>query len=244
MVIARSVAYKVWISDISNGEYIKQEGFNPNYIVLDGKQISRVNLIATVVGKFMSDDGNYGAITIDDGTETIRMKAFGPDVIKIKKAEVGQLVRAVGKLKEYNDERYLSPDFVVEIKDPNWVIVQKLELGEAREIVATADSEGKPTEPTQPKLNGTPKTEQEDTAKSKESIVENKPEEKVEGEKPSESMPNFVELIKKLDSGDGADMTEVVAECKLSEEEAKIFIIDLLKQGEIYEPRKGKLKVL
>ena len=237
MAITRSVAHKVWVSDIFSGEYIKQEGFNPNYIVLDGKQVSRVNLIATVVGTFMSDDGNYGAITIDDGTETIRMKAFGPDVIKIKNAETGQLVRAVGKIKEYNDERYLAPDFIKEIKDPNWIIVQKLELGKPKEVMIkpienTIEPNGKPTleQPTETK------TDNPKPANESESKVENKPSE--------EGMPNFIELITKLDSGDGADMAKIITECKLSEAEAKILIIDLLKQGEIYEPRKGKLKVL
>jgi RPA family protein len=259
MAITRSVAYKVWISDVFSGNYVKQEGFNPNYIELDGKKVSRVNLIATVVGTFMSDDGNYGAITIDDGTETIRMKAFGPDVIRIKNAETGQLVRAVGKIKEYNDERYLAPDFVREIKDPNWIIVQKLELGKPKEVMIkpienTIEPNGKPTleQPTETK------TDDSKPANESESKVEDKPanegttkqssatkeQSSSEPQGESEGMPNFIELITKLDSGDGADMDKIIAECNVSEAEAKILIIDLLKQGEIYEPRKGKLKVL
>jgi len=248
MAITRSVAYKVWISDVFSGNYVKQEGFNPNYIELDGKKVSRVNLIATVVGTFMSDDGNYGAITIDDGTETIRMKAFGPDVIRIKNAETGQLVRAVGKIKEYNDERYLAPDFVREIKDPNWIIVQKLELGTPKEVMIkpienAIEPNGKPT------LEQSAEIKTEDPKPASETKEETKKE--TSGESTTkqssaepEGMPNFIELITKLDSGDGADMAAVITECKLSEAEAKILIIDLLKQGEIYEPRKGKLKVL
>ena len=259
MAITRSVAYKVWVSDIFSGEYIKQEGFNPNYIVLDGKQVSRVNLIATVVGTFMSDDGNYGAITIDDGTETIRMKAFGPDVIKIKNAETGQLVRAVGKIKEYNDERYLAPDFIKEIKDPNWIIVQKLELGKPKEVMIkpienAIEPNGKPTleqsaeiktEDPKPASETKEETKKETSGESttkQSSATKEQSSSEPQGE--SEGMPNFIELITKLDSGDGADMAAVITECKLSEAEAKILIIDLLKQGEIYEPRKGKLKVL
>jgi hypothetical protein len=242
MAITRSVAYKVWVSDIFSSEYIKQEGFNPNYIMLDGKQVSRVNLIATVVGKFMSDDGNYGAITIDDGTETIRMKAFGPDVIKIKNAETGHLVRAVGKIKEYNDERYLAPDFVKEIKDPNWIIVQKLELGEPKEVVAkpTVDQPIEKPITSDSKENATP--EKSPTESKSDPASETKEETKKETS--DENMPNFIEIITKLDSGDGADLAAVITESKLSEAEAKILVIDLLKQGEIYEPRKGKLKVL
>jgi DNA replicative helicase MCM subunit Mcm2 (Cdc46/Mcm family) len=39
-------------------------------------------------------------------------------------------------------------------------------------------------------------------------------------------------------------MTEVISKSKLEEEDAKNIIIGLLKSGDIYEPRKGKLKVL
>ncbi len=235
MAIQRSIAYKVWISDIFSGNYVKQEGFNPNYVELDGKQISRVNVLATVVGKFMSDDGNYGAVTLDDGTDTIRIKAFGPDVIRIQETEIGKLVRAVGKIKEYNDERYLAPDFVSEITDPNWLTVWKLTLGEPKPtkapkpIVSQATPEDsidiKPTTETTPT--------QENTAIETPKTEENNPD-----------LPNLLEIISKLDSGEGAEIDSVIAECKLSEAEAKIIIVDLLKQGEIYEPRKGKLKVL
>lgn len=218
MAVQRSTAYKVWISDIVGSNYIKQEGFNPNYVELDGKQVSRVNLIATVVGKFMSDDGNYGALTLDDGTETIRIKAFGPDVSRIKNAEIGRLVRAVGKIKEYNEERYLAPDFVTQIDDPNWLIVQKLELGEPKERAAQEA----------PAVDEPIKTGVEEET---ESVSYN-------------DIPNFIELIAKLDSGDGADMDAVITESKLDTDDAKNVIVGLLKDGEIYEPRKGKLKVL
>ena len=233
MAIARSIAYKVWISDVTSGNYTKQEGFNPNYIELDGKQVSRVNLIATVVGKFLSDDGNYGALTFDDGTETIRAKTFGPDVAKIKDAEVGQIIRIVGKIKEYNDERYLSPDFVSEIKDPNWLIVQKLELGEPKVREA-------PTPEHEQSMQAEAITEMPATEKEPEPVGE----QAISESKTVEDMPNFIEIISKLDTGDGAEISAVIAECKLPEEEVKTFIVDLLKDGEIYEPRKGKLKVL
>jgi len=229
MAFSRSVAYKVWISDITSSEYIKQEGFNPNYVELAGKQVSRVNLIATVVGKFLSDDGNYGALTLDDGTETIRIKAFGPDVIKIKNIEIGQLVRAVAKIKEYNEERYLAADFVSELKDPNWLIVQKLELAEPSEVIPQPEDE-------ETKIKPEPKQEE-----IKE--LEREPKKKETKETAGE-LPDFIAIITKLDTDDGADMQSVIKESKLPEDEVKTHIVELLKQGEIYEPRKGKLKVL
>ena len=109
MVIKRSTAYRLRIADIINNQFIKQEGFNPSYIELGKNQISRVNLISTVVGKYTSDDENYSALTLDDGTETIRVKGFGPEVLKLKNVNVGQIIRLVGKIKEYNDEKFINP---------------------------------------------------------------------------------------------------------------------------------------
>jgi hypothetical protein len=245
MAIARSIAYKVWISDAVSGNYVKQEGFNPNYIELDGQQVSRVHLVATVVGKFLSEDGNYGAITLDDGTDTIRAKAFGPDVKKIDSAEIGKLVRFVGKIKEYNDERYLAPDFTRELQDPNWITVQRAELGEPKTREAPKPTiTPAPETPAQSTISSESPTQSEgDAVTSANKVSDTKPTETPK-QNNEEHMPNLLELITKLDAGEGAEMTAVIAECKLSEPEAKLIIIDLLKQGEIYEPRKGKLKVL
>ena len=52
MAITRSTAYRVRISSLINGEFLRQEGFNPSYIIIDENQVSRVNIIATVVSKY------------------------------------------------------------------------------------------------------------------------------------------------------------------------------------------------
>jgi len=242
----RSIAHRVWISELGSGPYVKQEGFNPNYVEIKGKQISRVQILGTVVGRFTSEDGNYGALTLDDGSDTIRVKAFGPDVANIKDAEVGQLIRFVGKVKEYNDERYLAPDFAAKVADPNWVTVWKLELGDAPEAVKATTEPMSENAPTQTQVESAPVKEKAATDKSEQvsAVSSDTDESKISGSAKSEDLPNFTEIIAKLDSGDGAEIDKVIAESKLDESEAKLHIIDLLKQGEVYEPRKGKLKVL
>jgi RPA family protein len=262
--IERSIAYKVEVSSIINSNYIKQEGFNPNYIEFNGKHVSRVNLIATIVAKFMSDDGNYGAITIDDGTETIRIKAFGPEVIKIKDIEIGQLIRVVAKVKDYKDERFLAADFVKPIDDPNWLLVHQLEIEKidpnavasiSQETTTMPTPQNKPTiQISEEKVGQTPTQTNDSTNDKSEHRTEQssaRPSESsnslgssaVSSDK-SEDIPNFIEIISKVDSGDGAEIDKVITESKLSEEEAKGFIVNLLKDGEIYEPKKGILKVL
>ncbi|MBD3263236.1 hypothetical protein GF374_02550 [Candidatus Woesearchaeota archaeon] len=214
----RIVSKKVWIKDLHSGEYTKTEGWNPNYIEINSEKISRVHLIATTVSKFISEDGNYGTITLDDGSETIRIKAFGPDVIKLKDSKIGKLVRFIGKVKEYNDEIYLSPEVIRNIEDPNWMIVHKLELGQPSTGTTDAD-DVKPS---------VPEDVAEETIKEEDLSVQNK----------------IVNVIKEVDIGEGAELDIVIKKSGLDVSEAKSIIIGLLKSGDIYEPKKGRLKVL
>jgi RPA family protein len=212
--IQRQIAHKVWIQDLYGGKYIKQEGWNPNYVLLGETEISRVSILATVVGKFISEDANYGTVTLDDGSETIRVKAFGPDVVKIKKARISDIVRFVGKVKQYENELYLSPEIIRKVTDPNWVIVQRIELGapkkqEKKEIQVA-------------------KEVAEDVIKENDDTLTKK----------------MMDFIRDNDKGDGTDVEKIIEHSELGPEEAKNILIGLLKSGELFEPRKGKLRVL
>lgn len=218
MAIKRSTAYRVRIADIINNQFIKQEGFNPSYIELGQNQVSRVNLISTVVGKYTSDDENYSALTLDDGTETIRVKGFGPEVLKLKNVNVGQIIRVVGKIKEYNDEKYLTCE-VASALDPNWIIVNKLELGKPVPIEKSVPV----------KTTSEDSVEQPITADSSEKENLN---------------IKILNLIKNEDKGNGAMMEIVLSKSGLSDKAAKDVLFALLKSGEIFEPKKGVLKIL
>jgi RPA family protein len=213
----RQVAYKVWIQDIINGAFTKntEEQWSPNYVEVNGKKISRVNIIASVVGKFLTEDENYGTLTLDDSSETIRVKSFGPDVSKVKKARVGKLIRFIGKVKEYNGEIYLSPEAVWILDDPNWVTVRKLELGKYLTV-----------------------------EKDKEITIAKDVAEEIIKDDDESLTKRMIALINKYDDGKGAPIDKIIEDSKLDEDEVKNAIIGLLKNGEIFEPRKGKLKVL
>ncbi len=237
MAMERSVANKVWINQIINGEFVKEEGFTPSYVEIRGGKVSRVNIMATVVSKFISEDENYGALTIDDGTETIRVKAFGPDVMKIRGVRIGQVITMVGKLKHYNDETYIAPEVARPVDNPNWLIVRRLEIG-APIIDATSASE---------ESGGDSLILQ--TAREEQQPREG---DEVETIRISQTMAaeqtglneKILKLIKEHDKGEGADMEKVIVEMKVDKDECKNLIIGLLKSGDLFEPKKGKLKVL
>jgi len=313
--VERQVAYKVWLASLHGAEYVKQEGWAPNYVTIGGTQISRVHVVATVVSKFIADDGNYGALTLDDGSDTIRVKAFGPDVKRVEAAQVGKLVRFVGKVKEYNDEVYLSPEIIRAMDNPNWLIAHRMELGEmpprAEGTSGSGTSSGMSSgasrvSPLQQQSLGvdaafdsskedasslksvsTPQTatnpatqpaeviisEADITGDSKEApvtatgasttapeanivtdskLVAGKPEVATDSKaaerseaSPEESInAQILALIGELDAGDGASTDKLIEALGLEPEVAKPKIAELLASGEIYEPKKGMLKLL
>lgn len=127
----RMPAKKIRIFDIANGKYFpgSKEDMRPSYIITPlGERISRVNIIATVTEKFLSDDGNYSSITIDDGTEAIRVKAFKETVPLLMGIEPGSLVLVIGKVKEFNGELYINGEVVKKDIDVNFESLRKLEI--------------------------------------------------------------------------------------------------------------------
>lgn len=121
----RPIAYKVWINDLSEGKFLKEDG--PGYVLIKDKNVSRVSLIATIIRAYKSDDGNYYSIVIDDGFGSIRIKSWGDDTKLISEFEQGDLILFIGKVREYNNEIYLTPE-IVRKTEANWEILRKLEL--------------------------------------------------------------------------------------------------------------------
>ncbi len=143
----RQVARKIDIKTINSGNFVQierkseEDRYLPNYIEVNGMKISRVRILATVIDKFVSEDGNYATLTLDDTTDTIRCKIFMNsnfsdnisrqnliDLEAINNIEKGDLIDVIGKIREYNEERYIQPEIIVKIEDPNFEVLRKLEI--------------------------------------------------------------------------------------------------------------------
>ncbi|MCX6748136.1 MAG: OB-fold nucleic acid binding domain-containing protein [Candidatus Pacearchaeota archaeon] len=123
----RATAIKLRIGDILKGKpIITEERFN--FLELNDKQIIRVNIVANIVEKYNSEgEKKYLALTIDDASGQIRLKAFGDDVAKFQAKEQGDTVMVIGLLRYYNNEIYISPE-IIKSQDPRYLLVRKLEL--------------------------------------------------------------------------------------------------------------------
>ncbi len=128
MAIERMTAVKARISDLTGGRFVRKDGLEPSFVLTEnGQRISRARILGTIVGRFIADDGNFASVTIDDSTDTIRAKTF-KTVKPLDKAEIGDLVDIIGKVKEYNDEIYIIPEIVRKIQDPNFELLRVLEI--------------------------------------------------------------------------------------------------------------------
>lgn len=128
----RQIAYKIKISDILNGSFIRDE-FSAGYIKLNDTNISRINVIATVVYK-AEHASSYSSAVIDDGTGKILLRSFEKVDIFLK-VDVGDIVLMIGKIREFNNEKYIIPEILKKINNVGWLNVRKLELLRNKNIV-------------------------------------------------------------------------------------------------------------
>ena len=123
----RNTAYKLRIGDISKGKPNIQEG-KFLFVEIGDKNVVRVNVIANVVEKYVADgEKKYAALTVDDASGQIKLKAFGEDIEPLKNLSQGDTVQVIGVLRDYNNELYILPEVAKSI-DPRWLLVRKLEI--------------------------------------------------------------------------------------------------------------------
>lgn len=123
------IAHKLWITNIiDNNFYRGEDEFDPGYIIVNNESISKTNIIGTVIDSFRNDDGFYATLTVDDSSATIKIKTFSRDTQILNDLNKGDLVLIVGKIREYQNEVYILPDFIKKLSDLNWDLLRKIEL--------------------------------------------------------------------------------------------------------------------
>ena len=143
----RETAYKIKIGDLLLGVPIiedvaileKPEGNGESFsstapkerfrfLELGDKKIIRVNVIANIVDKYVSEgDKKFATFTVDDASGQIRLKIFGEDVVKYQDLSQGDTIIIIGVLRSYQQELYISPE-IIKKADTRYLLVRKLEL--------------------------------------------------------------------------------------------------------------------
>ncbi len=120
----RITAVRASISDIVNGTLETATGKHVKSPF--GVELRRVVLVGFVVNKFYSSDESkkkkFESITLDDGTETIRVKAWSEmDMALLEGVKENILALVVGRVREYGGEIFIEPEIVREITNPNYM---------------------------------------------------------------------------------------------------------------------------
>lgn len=177
----------------------------------NGRRVKRANLLATIVDK-ADTGGAYKSMVVDDGTGQIRLRFFDSEAGLFEKPQIGEFTLIVGKPRHYGEDTYIAPEIIKLLDNVKWAEVRKLEL----------KIQGKrPTAVAEKTNNKKPQMPNNDVVSRDEIEVYN--------------------AIKALDSGRGADVTEVVMKCGSN---AEILIREMTKSGDLFEVSPGRLKVL
>lgn len=129
--------------------------------------------------------------------------------------DVGDMVTVIGRPREFGAERYVVPEVIKKVKDPRWVEFRKLEIASEKGLAP----------------------EQEHLQAPEALSVET--EEFVDDSSP---LSDIIRIIKELDGGAGVDFDEISA--KSGKQNAEGIVNKLLEQGDIFEVKPGRYKVL
>lgn len=244
----RLTAIKTNIKPIVTGSFVKQEGFNPSYILTTlGLRLSRVRVLGTVVDKFISESGKLASITLDDGTDTIRAKTFD-NLSMFDGLNPGDVVDVIGKIKEYQNEIYMVPEIIARIKDPNFETLRSLEIKKHNDELQNRKSIILDYQKQTSDISELKKVMKEQFNISEETVeAVLQSQERAEPEddgSTKEIKDNVLRLITELDKGEGCDYSELVEKSGLSEDILDSVINDILSEGLCFEPRPGKIKRL
>lgn len=235
-MIERQTAKKVHVWDIMNGSFVKKEGLEPSFVkTKQGEEISRAHILGTVTSKFIAEDGNYASVTIDDGSDTIRLKVF-KTTKPLDSLELGDVVDVIGKVREYEGETYVIPEVARKIENPNFELLRRLELihkergmKKAKDFVEK--NKGKDPEETEKDL------EKQGLEKH---LVETFMTGEGDGKEKSVLKKEILEAIES--SSEGIVYSELAKKVKAKETDLESAIDELLNDGICYEPSPGKIR--
>jgi RPA family protein len=238
----REPAVKLRIKDIVEGKFVpgEKESMRPSYLITTfGRKVSRVNVLATITDKFINEDESYVSFTLDDGTASIKAKAFRDTVNLVKNLEIGDVAVVIGKVREWNGDIYIGIEIARKIDDPNYETYRKLEL--IKEIL--------PYKRMVLELkNIREKMSEEEFLKEakkrfglEEEVVRFLIESEMREEKDYKA--EVLKVLKELDRGEGVDVMSLFEIMKLPPQTLDSILMELVAEGKVEEIEAGKIRV-
>jgi RPA family protein len=223
----RLTAYKLHISDLYAGSYTR-EG-NRSFLETFIGPVTRVRLLGTIMQRYDNVEKKYTSLTLDDTTETIRLKAWREDCEKLTDYQIGDIIDVIGKVRQQEDgELFIVPENVIKVEDVNLELLRELEILELSQLMG---------DKTVTKKQPEKKPETVEPMNEIEKHLQQKSEVDIKDE--------VMSLIRRLDTGKGASYKDIVEQsAHIGEDAVETAILDLLNDGVIYEPEPGHYKEL
>jgi RPA family protein len=254
MFAKRATAAKLAIQDIQDGDLIANEQGNVVGIETFLGQVSRVNIIATVVDRYQAtqerldeDKKGFATITVDDGTGVIRVKMWGELAAKLADVQVGDLVLVVGRVRSFQGETYINGEVIRQLDDPNWETVRLMELKLSRAEPHKLEGQFSTASPVEvvdepAPQQGTQKELEPGVWHSATATLDELDDE--DAEVPTPELRRLVlATIEKYDVDGGARFEQILdVTGDVTEEVVEQVLIDLLSEGVVYEPEIHRYK--
>ena len=213
--VERQTAKIASIGEIIAGTYIKQEGWDPNYVkTRKGDAISRVNCIGVVVT--IPETGQ--SLFVDDGTGRVEIRTYENNNL-FEGITIGDIVLIIGRPREYNNEIFINAECIRKITNKGWLEYRKkeiqlrnIQMPDAKEVVSDI-----------------PETISQETTETEQISDED-----------LDDIDKILFAIKELDEGQGCTLSDLYEKIP----EAEGLMTQLLSNGDVYELSPGKVKVL
>lgn len=249
----RMPSSRLSLAEIHKGYFVKPEGdFATNYVITqEGLKIYRLKGVATIMAEpRISEDGTFGSVLLDDGTQSIISLAFRENTKLLMSIKKGDLVQFIAKLSEWQGKKQLNLE-ALSLVPPNMMtlhraesilttirqrkqfkIAQKIydEEKNVRKAMDRAKKEG-----INPDLI--------DAIEEINYLIEYAEENRIfDSDTNLES--KIIEVIEKLDEGEGVVLDLILYELKDEHlaDDVDNAIRELLSKGELYEPRVNYFK--
>ncbi len=252
----RSPAKILDLATIANADLITQD--NVNYIMVNQNKIDRVNIISIIVDINENQLTNNILLKVDDGTAIMPVMVFDPQSFD-KNINIGDFVLIIGKVREFNKSRYIAAE-IVKKTTKKWFSYRKKQIEKItnkQTNTSKVNTKIDEQEVEEQKVTTNDKVKVKDANENEEILVdevvlkdeESKNDENINDTDPTNNDKKQVnkdklvyDLIEKFDDGEGADLDRIILESKL--DDCEEIIRKLLREGEIYEVRPNKFKVL
>lgn len=211
-------ASRLWLQQLWSGQFVDASADVASYLLVGQQQVSRVNVIASVVEVFTHVEKKFSSLTLDDGSSTIRVKVFGHDMKLFENIKLGDVVNVVGRVRKFNEELFIAPEVVARVMNPNVELLRKVELittvGKFDRSLPLRDLYQEIKEPVM----------------AEHLSVDNS----------LSARQKVLAFIERVEEASVADVIQAAGNV----EEGKSLVKELLKEGEIYQSKPGYVRVV